>query len=461
MLRRTVEEDFLAWKNDKDHKALFITGARQIGKTYSIRQFAKKQYHNFIEINFIENESAQMIFEHVSNVDMIITNLTAYTGKKMVPGETLIFLDEIQECPNARTAIKFLVEDGRFDYIESGSLLGVRYKEVKSYPVGFEKVIRMYPLSFLEFLYANGVEEETITYLKNSYEKKQAVSEAVHQTMIQLFQYYMIVGGMPEVVQRFVNTHDIGQVLEIQNSILELYRQDISKYALNDKNKIKDIFDRIPSELNDKNKRFILQSLSKSARMQRYENSFLWLNDAGVALPCYNVAEPVIPLKINEKHNLFKLFLADTGLLCAASFENVQFEILQGNLDINMGSILENMFAQILTTNGFTVRYFDKKGKCELDFVIQVGNKVLPLEIKSGNSYREHAALNYALHTEQWNLDEGIVFCSGNIEVNDKVTYLPWYMVMFLMPEKVKKGFIVPIDLSGLSSVQKITGKHS
>ena len=450
MLRRMIEQELLAWKEDESHKALLITGARQIGKTYSIRQFAKQNYQNFVEINFIVSESAQMIFENVSDVDMMITNLTAYTGKKLVPGETLIFLDEIQECPKARTAIKFLVEDGRFDYIESGSLLGVKYKEVKSYPVGYETVLQMYPLSFQEFLYANGVEENTIAYLKNAYEKKNAVSESVHKTMIRLFQYYMIVGGMPDAVQRFVDTHDIGQVTEVQKSILELYRQDISKYAMNDKAKIKDIFDSIPSELNEKNKRFILRDIAKSARMERYENSFLWLRDAGVALPCYNVAEPMIPLKINEKHNLFKLFMADTGLLCAASLENVQFEILQGKLDVNMGSILENIFAQILTTSGFTIRYFNKKGKCELNFLIQRGGEVLPLEIKSGNSYHEHASLNYALKAENWNWKQGIVFCAGNIETTENITYLPWYMSMFLKPEKIQKGFVVPVDLSGL-----------
>lgn len=450
MLRRMIEQELLAWKEDESHKALLITGARQIGKTYSIRQFAKQNYQNFVEINFIVSESAQMIFENVSDVDMMITNLTAYTGKKLVPGETLIFLDEIQECPKARTAIKFLVEDGRFDYIESGSLLGVKYKEVKSYPVGYETVLQMYPLSFQEFLYANGVEENTIAYLKNAYEGKSAVSESVHKTMIRLFQYYMIVGGMPDAVQRFVDTHDIGQVTEVQKSILELYRQDISKYAMNDKAKIKDIFDSIPSELNEKNKRFILRDIAKSARMERYENSFLWLRDAGVALPCYNVAEPMIPLKINEKHNLFKLFMADTGLLCAASLENVQFEILQGKLDVNMGSILENIFAQILTTSGFTIRYFNKKGKCELNFLIQRGGEVLPLEIKSGNSYHEHASLNYALKAENWNLKQGIVFCAGNIETTENITYLPWYMSMFLKPEKIQKGFVVPVDLSGL-----------
>lgn len=456
MLKRTIEQELLAWKNDKSHKALLLTGPRQIGKTYIARKFARENYENFVELNFIINESAKAIFDNVSDVDMIITNLTAFTGKKCVPGKTLIFLDEIQDCPNARTAIKFLVDDGRFDYIESGSLLGVKYKEVKSYPVGYEKVLEMYPLTFKEFLYANGIGEEVIEYLRKSYENKTPVSDSIHQTMIKLFQYYMIVGGMPDVVQRFVDSHDIGQVIEIQKSILELYRQDISKYALNDKAKIKEIFDSIPEELNAKNKRFILSKLSKSARMERYENSFLWLRDAGVALPCYNIDEPVIPLKINEKHNLFKLYMADTGLLCAASFENVQFEILNGNLDVNMGSIMENIFAQILTANGFNLRYFDKKGKCELDFVVQKGSEVCPLEIKSGNSYKLHPALSYALENKSWNISRAYVFCKGNIEEDNNIVYLPWYMSMFFKRDAIEKGHIVDVDLSGLDGLMNL-----
>lgn len=448
MLERSIEKELISWKNDKNHKALLVTGARQIGKTYIIRKFARENYENFIEINFIDNKAAKLIFDDVSNVNMIITNLTAFTGKKFVEGKTLIFFDEIQECPEARTAIKFLVDDGRYDYIESGSLLGVKYKEVQSYPVGYEKVIQMYPLSFKEFLNANGVSGDIINYLQKSYDERTPVSNSIHQTMIQLFQYYMIVGGMPDVVQRFIDTHDIGQVIEIQKSILELYRQDISKYALKDKVKIKDIFDSIPEELNDKNKRFILSKISKTARMERYENSFLWLRDAGVALPCYNVNEPIIPLKMSEKHNMFKLYMADTGLLCAASLENVQFEILKGHLDVNMGSIMENVFAQILTTNGFQLRYFDKKGKCELDFLIQQGSGVLPLEIKSGNSYQTHSALSYAL--QNWNIPKAYVFCKGNIEENDNIVYLPWYMSMFLERDSIQRGFIVDVDLSGL-----------
>lgn len=452
MLKRKIWDYLKSWKEDPDKKALLVTGARQIGKTYIIRRFGQENYKSFIEINFVENEMAAKIFSEVSNVDMIITNLTAYTGKKVLPGETLIFLDEIQECPQARTAIKFLVDDGRFDYIESGSLLGVNYKEVCSYPVGYEEIYHMYPLDFEEFLYANGVTDQTVKYLETCWRTLTPVSDSVHETMCRLFQYYVITGGMPAVVNRFVDTHDIGQVEELQKDILELYRQDIAKYSLDDKAKIKDIFDRIPSELNEKNKRFILANMRKTARMERYENCFLWLKDAGVALPSYNVTEPSAPLKLNEKRNLFKLFMADTGLLCAASLGNVQFEILQKNMDVNMGGILENIFAQIFTANGFELYYLDKKNKGEIDFVLQKGKNVLPIEIKSGTSYKQHPALNYVTKAENWNIETAYVFCQGNIEKEEKVIYLPWYMAMFLKQEKIERGTIVDVDLSALSS---------
>lgn len=449
-MRRKIWNRLQKWKQDPDKKALMITGARQTGKTYIIRKFARAEYENFVEINFIENGNAEKIFSDVSNVDMIITNLTAYTKETLVPGKTLIFFDEIQECPAARTAIKFLVEDGRFDYIESGSLLGVSYKEVKSYPVGYEQTIRMFPMDFEEFLDANGVKDETVEYLRKCFSERKPVSDSVHETISHLFRYYVITGGMPAVVQCFVNTHDIGRVERVQRDILELYRQDISRYSREDKAKIRDIFDRIPSELSEKNKRFILANVRKTARMDRYESAFLWLRDAGVALPCYNITEPRAPLALNEKRNLMKLYLADTGLLCAASLGNIQFEILQNHMDVNMGGILENVFAQIFTANGFGLAYFDRKNKGEVDFILQRGRKVLPAEIKSGGSYKTHAALNALLDVPEWNLEEAYVFCEGNVEQDGKVLYLPWYMAMFLEQEEIKDDLVVDVDLTGL-----------
>ena len=451
MLRRKVYESLLNWKNKKKKKAFCIFGARQIGKTTVVRHFGRQEYQNFVDLNFLEDKNARLIFSGDLDADTLITNLTAYTQTPMEPGKTLVFLDEIQACPEARTAIKFLVEDGRFDYIESGSLLGVQYKQVESYPVGFEEEYRMYPIDFEEFLWANGVQHSTIETLRGCYHTETPLTEAIHTTMSKLFYTYMVVGGMPDVVQTYVDTHDIAQVIQVQNDILKLYRKDISQYAQgNDKIKIQAIFDSIPAQLNEKNRRFILRAIDPNGRQLRYEDSFNWLADAGVALPCYNVEEPQPPLKLNEKRNLFKLFMGDTGLLCAACMENIQFDILQGNLDVNMGSILENLVAQQLAANGFNINYYDNKKIGELDFVFQNGMQVDLVEVKSGNDYHAHPALNKIRKVEGWKFGHATVLCKGNLERKDGVYYVPWYMMMFLKPQQPPEEMIVEIDLSAL-----------
>lgn len=314
------------------------------------------------------DENASKIFEGKLTAETIITNLTAYLQQPLEPGKTLILFDEVQECPQVRTAIKFLVEDGRFDYIESGSLLGVRYKDIKSYPVGFEKIMQMYPLDFEEYLWANGIQDKTIQYLKECYEKQMEVSETVHETLCKLFYSYLVVGGMPESVQIYVDTHDIAKVISDQRSILDLYRLDIAKYASNtDKSKIKAIFDSIPSQL-------------------------------------------------NEKRNLFKLYMNDVGLLCASCMENIQFDLLMGNVDVNMGSILENVFAQNLRSNGFELHYYDSK--------------------KIGKF--------------NWKFDKSIVFSKSNIQKEENILYLPWYMIMFFKQEKMPEKMIYQIDIGDL-----------
>ena len=444
---RKIEKKLLAWKESNHKKALLITGARQIGKTYIIREFGKKHYENFVEINFITQPSACAIFDGDLDAKTVLMNLSAFLRDELVPNKTLIFFDEIQECPNARTAIKFLVEDGQFVYIESGSLLGVSYKAVPSYPVGFEESLQMYPMDFEEFCIATGVKHETLSYLKDCYEKSVAPSELIHNKMQDLFKYYIIVGGMPEVVSEFIESHDIGKVIEKQKDILALYRQDISKYSKKDKAKISNVFDRIPSELEAKTRRFNLASIDKNARLREYEDAFVWLKDAGVALPCYNLNEIKVPLKINEQSRLFKLFLCDTGLLCAMCLENVQFEILKGNLSINMGGILENVFAQLIASNGFSLRYYNKQKIGEVDFVIQKGSEILPVEIKSGKSYRQHAALDNVMNVAEWQLDKAIVFCQDNLEKEEKLTYLPWYMVMFLNQEDLDESLKVKLEV--------------
>jgi len=451
MLYRKAYDKLLEWKSQKNKKAICIVGARQIGKTTLIREFGKKNYENFVEVNFVADTKASSIFDGNLDANTIITNLTAYVQQRMEPGKTLILFDEVQECPNVRTAIKFLVEDERFDYIESGLLLGVRYKEIRSYPVGFEEIYRMYPLDFEEYLWGNGVQKSTIEYLKNSFDALTPISETVHETLKKLFFSYIVVGGMPESAQIYVDTHDIGKVVENQREILELYRLDIAKYAIgSDKIKIKAIFDSIPSQLNDKNRRFILTDINSDGRQSRYANSFNWLADAGVALPCYNVTEPQPPLQLNEKHSLFKLFMNDTGLLCAACMQNIQFDILNGNLEINLGSILENVMAQQLKSNGLALNYFDSKKYGELDFVIQNGLHIDLVEIKYGKDYKKHAALNNILAVKEWKINKTYVFCKGNIKVDNNIVYLPWYEIMFLKPDQIPQGMKYEIDLSNL-----------
>ncbi len=451
MLKRKMYNTLINWKANKNHKAICILGARQIGKTTIVREFAKDNYENFVEINFVKEDKARVIFEDSYNADAIITNLTAYTRKSLVPGKTLIFLDEIQSCPQIRTAVKFLIEDGRFDYVESGSLLGVNFKEIPSFPVGFEEIHQMYPMDFEEFLWANGVKTDTIEYLKKAYKTLTPVSNSVHETLNKLFYAYIVVGGMPDAVKIYTETHDIGQVIALQRSILEQYRLDIAQYAENNmKMKIKAIFDSIPAQLNDSNRRFIINSLAPSARMERYDDSFNWLSDAGVALSCYNVNLPQPPLEINKKHNLFKLFMNDVGLLCAACMDNIQFDLINGNLDINLGSILENVMAQQIRSNGFSLYFFDANRYGELDFVVQNGMNIDLVEIKSGKNYKTHAALNNVLKVSEWKFRNSYVFCKDNIQKEGDITYLPWYMIMFFKPAQIPEGITYEVDIRNL-----------
>lgn len=434
-LQRKAYDDFLKWKSAPDRRALLVTGARQVGKTYLIREFGRNEYEVFLEINFIETPKAREIFEGDLDADTLVANLTAFTKVPLVPGQTLVFFDEIQECPRARTAMKFLVEDGRFDYIESGSLLGVSYKEVPSYPVGYEQHLRMYPLTLREFFDAIGQNDQTLELVRERMRNREPIPTAIHERLLRAFSLYMVVGGMPAAVERFNETSDLSHVLAVQQDIVDLYRQDIAKYG-DDRAHIKMIFDAIPEELDKKNKRFKLSDLAKSARMERYASDFMWVADAGVGLPCYNVKAPELPLSLNTQHNLFKLFLCDVGLLSAQTSGDARFDLLQGNLAVNWGSMLENAIAQELTAHGFDLRYFDKAKYGEVDFVIEKGSKSLPIEAKSGKDYEKHKALDNVMAVREWGIDSAIVFCRGNVREEGKVLYLPWYAVMFIEKER-------------------------
>lgn len=306
--------------------ALLVTGARQTGKTFSIRKFGEK-FKSFIEINFIENPLAANTFKDVRNPKDILLRISALTDKPLIPGETLIFFDEVQECPDITTAIKFLVQEGSYRYILSGSLLGVELKDVKSEPVGYMGVMEMYPLTFREFVVNLGVNTAVLDHVRESFGFLKPIDDVIHNKLMELYRLYIVVGGMPAAVCQYIETNNLREVINIQLDIVALYRRDITKYADRDQLKIKEIFDLIPSELNNKNKRFILKSLNQHAKFDRYKDSFLWLADAGMAIPVYNVEEPKVPLRLSECRNLFKFFSNDVGLLTAQYADGIQLRI--------------------------------------------------------------------------------------------------------------------------------------
>ncbi|MBO4351403.1 MAG: ATP-binding protein, partial [Proteobacteria bacterium] len=408
MIERKMEKRIREFY-EKDKKALLITGARQVGKTYTIREVGKNLFESFVEINFLENRSAQSVFENARNSADILLRISAIADQPLIPGKTLIFFDEVQECKSLVTAIKFLVDEGSYRYILSGSLLGVDLKDIRSAPVGYMDIFEMYPLDFEEFCLANGVSARVIDNLRKCYENHTPVDEIVHERMMDVFRLYLIVGGMPSVVSRYLATNNLQEVVQEQRAILALYRQDIAKYDPKNKLYLEDIFSLIPSELNCKNKRFILKQLNENFKFSRYQNSFLWLKNAGVALPTFNVMEPTVPLMLNKSSNLFKLFLCDVGLLAAMYMDGIQLKILNREKEINFGSVYENAAAQELKAHGYELYYYNSKKQGELDFIVERGGDVLPIEIKSGKDYLRHAALDHLMDSKDYAIPAALV----------------------------------------------------
>ena len=361
-------------------------------------------------------------------------------------GETLIFLDEIQECPEALTAMKFLVEEGSYRYIMSGSLLGIEMKDLRSAPVGYIDIWEMYPLDIEEFFCAVGVSDSVMNHVKESWEGMKPVDEVVHNKLMTIFRLYLIVGGMPAAVQKYLETNNLQSVMEVQKSILRLYQIDISKYDPHNKLYIREIFNLIPPELNAKNKRFILKNLNENIKFSRYENSFIWLKDAGVALPTYSVEVPAAPLMLSRQRNLFKLFQSDVGLLAATYADGIQLRILDDAPDINFGAVYENLVAQELHCHGFDLYYFNSKKQGEVDFVVEKSGFALPIEVKSGKSYQRHNALSNIMADPSYHIHEAYVFSAANLNVVGRIKYLPIYMLMFVIKDKTT-DLIVNVDL--------------
>ena len=435
-----------------DKRALLVPGARQVGKTFAIRTIGKEVFEHVVEINFLEQPDAVELFSRPRSAEEILMRISAFTSKKMVPGKTLIFFDEVQECDEMVTAIKFLVDEGSYRYVMSGSLLGVELKDLRSVPVGYMGELEMYPLDLEEFAKALGVSDKVMSHIKGCFDKQTPVDEVVHQKMLELVTLYMIVGGMPAAVQKYLDTNNLRSVLNEQRDIIRTYKRDITRYEKERKLVIEEIYNLIPSELNAKNKRFILKELKEKARFARYESGFLWLKDAGVAIPTYNVEAPTMPLLLNKQRNLFKLFLNDVGLLTAMYGGNIQVRLLN-NQNINYGAAYENLVAQELYAHGFAMDhdlfYFNSKKQGELDFVVEYQGEVLPIEVKSGKDYERHRALSNIMDNEEYAIPKALVFCQENTQNKDRLAYLPIYMTMFLQHENHDE-LTYQIDLTGL-----------
>ena len=437
------------WINNSN-KALLVTGARQIGKTWLIREEIKKSGYTKFEVNFIDQPDMIEYLNAEMSAEDFLLKLKLIMPENCKPHKTVVFFDEIQKCPEIVTKIKFLVDEGSFKYAMSGSLLGIELKGIASAPVGYLTILRMYPMDFEEFMVANNVSAATLDMLKEKYETNSPVDEFIHQKLLSMFFVYLIVGGMPDAVKTYIATKDIREVDKIQRDITTLYKEDFSQYEQEDKKlKLKSIYDIIPAELNKQNKRFIFTMLDKELKFDRYENSFLWLKDAGVVLPVYNVDAPVIPLMTSKSSNVFRLFSSDIGLLTSAYPAETKIELINKNAEVNNGAHFENAVAQQLTANGFEPYFCKKKNIGEMDFAIEMSGKVIPIEVKSGKAYKSHKALDNFMNITDYHLNKAYVFSVENVETDGNITYLPINMCYLLKEKKIGK-MIVELDTDGL-----------
>ena len=410
---------------------LVVKGARQVGKTFIIDKFARENYENYVYINFDENPGYKVIFDGDLDVNNLIKQISLRVPNvSLVPHKTIIFLDEIQNCPNARTALKFLALDKRFDVIASGSLLGINYKEVESFPVGYTEQLEMYSLDFEEFLWANGIEEQSILDVKEFFDKKEVVPQAMHERMMELFKEYIVVGGMPRVVNDFVKNHNFANVLKIQKAIISDYEDDIAKYADgSEKAKARACFLSIPKHLSKDYKKFRYSLVMPSGSSRKYAGSLMWLYDAGIINFCHNLEIPQLPLEGNSKSDTFKVYMRDTGLLVAMLDEGTQEDIIDGNLGIYKGAIYENIIGDILAKKGKKLYYFEYNSTLEVDFFIRYERVITAIEVKSsGNSKSK------SLETlmEKYGVKKGIKLAPSNYGKKGEIDIFPIYMAMFL-----------------------------
>lgn len=436
MLKRKISNKLAAWKNKPNHMCLLIQGARQVGKTYSVNKFANEHYSHFVELNFEKNPLFKTVFDDSLDVDVITAQISLILPRaRFVPGKTLLFLDEIQSCPNARTALKFFTLDGRFDVIASGSLLGINYEEVSSFPVGHVERLDMHSLDFEEFLWAKGVTNTSISEVRKFYEEKKPVPEAMHQRMMELFREYIVIGGMPNAVQTFVDTNNYGQVLDVQRGIIADYEDDIAKYAKDsEKAKARACFLSIPKQLSRDYKKFSYGVVEKKAGARKYGGSLQWLYDAGIVNFCYNLEIPELPFEGNARTDAFKVYMRDTGLLVSMLEDGSQKDIIDGNLGIYKGAVYENIVADIFAKCGRKLYYYERNSKLEIDFFIRYRGAAAAVEVKSAAN-RKAKSMDSIM--TNYGVRYGFKLSSGNIGYANSVWTLPLYMTMFLGNEPV------------------------
>ncbi len=435
MLRRKIEAAFSQWKNRSVRNPLVVKGCRQCGKTSSVLAFAERNYKHVIRIDFYQNPAYRSIFEGSLSVDDIIMKMTAFLGSAAAfeAENTVIVLDEIQECPEARTALKFFQLDGRFDVICTGSLLGISgYGQPKSVPVGYETIIDMRPMDFEEFLWANGIAEETIAYLRGCIETATPVETALHLRFRELFLQYAIVGGMPRAVQLFADTKRLNEVLEIQRGIIRDYRDDMLKYAPDsDKSKIVECFDSIPAQLAKENKKFMYSAVRKKGSASKFEGSLQWMEDAGIISRCYNLNALELPLEGNADKSCFKVYMSDTGLFVSMLEDGTQSDILTGNMNIYKGALYEALAADCFVKAGRRLYYYKKDSGLEIDFAIRRNNKCVPVEVKASTGNAK-SLKTVAAHEEKYHVSQALKLGDYNIGSSGKITTMPLYAAAFL-----------------------------
>lgn len=440
MLYRKIASKIESFLKSEKKRMLVVSGARQVGKSYIIREVGMRLYSNFIEVNMEEDKQSNRLFENARTVEDFMIALSTIAGAKMKDSEkTLVFIDEIQAYSHLLTLAKFLVEDGRFTYIASGSQLGIALKTTQSIPIGSIELLSMYPLDFEEFLIANGVGELLINEMRRKFEAKEALNESLHMKVMDYFRKYLLVGGMPSAVNTYLSEHNMVSVRNIHRDISLLYKNDAAKYESESlrKLKIQRIYNMVPSNLEKVKKRIVAKDieLKKGKRMADYQDEFEYLISSGITLEVQAISKPSYPLVENSGKNLLKLYMSDIGLLTGILYHNDVLPIMNDKCGVNLGSVYENVVAQELKAHGFKLYYYDNKKNGEVDFLIDSVDllSVLPIEVKSGKDYYIHTALNNLLKVDEYKISNGIVFSNEEkVYNNGNVIYMPIYYVMFL-----------------------------